>query len=210
MSKGALRARTGSCRMSANEQHGANGSGSSHPGDARIRRTRRLLHEALGHLLRQKEYEDIGVKEILDRAAVARSTFYAHYGDKDELLLSALHEIMGLDRPSSCPCDRLLGFSLPMFQHVEQHLSEVDMPMPLRGHRAVHDKLEVVIRGVVACELARMPRRVGALPADLLARHIASTFVVVFEWWLSCAPKLPAREAHARFMRLVTPVLPEP
>lgn len=207
MSGGALRERTGSCWMSANEQHDANGSGSSQPGDARVRRTRHLLHEALGHLLRQKEYEDIGVKEILDRAAVARSTFYAHYDDKDELLVSALHEIMDLGRSSSGPCDRLLGFSLPMFQHVEQHRSKVDMPMPRRGHRAVHDKLEIVIRGMVDRGLARMSRHVGALPADLLARHIASTFVVTFEWWLSCAPELSAREAHARFMELVTPLL---
>jgi AcrR family transcriptional regulator len=191
--------------MSAIEQVGAKGSESLRSGDARVRRTRRLLHESMGELLRQKEYEDIGVKEILDRAAVARSTFYAHFGDKDELLLSALHEIMDMDRPSSGTCDRVLRFSLPMFQHVERHRGKVDMPVPPRGHRSVHDKLEAVMRDVVERELARMPRDAGALPADLVARHVASTFIAVFEWWLTCAPELPAREAHARFVRLVTP-----
>lgn len=196
--------------MSAIKQDGVKRSESSRSGDARVRRTRRLLHEALGKLLRQKEYEDIGVKEILDRATVARSTFYAHFGDKDELLLSALHEIMDMDRLSSSTRDCFLRFSLPMFQHIERHRSEVDNYVPLRGHRAVHDKLAVVIRDVVERELERMPRPAGALPADLLARYVASTFVVVFEWWLSCAPELPAQEAHARFMGLLTPVLPRP
>ena len=69
--------------MFAIEQEDAKGSGLSRCDDARARRTQRLLHEAMGQLLRQKEYEDIGVKEILDRAGVARSTFYAHYGNKD-------------------------------------------------------------------------------------------------------------------------------
>lgn len=193
--------------MFAIEQEDAKGSGLSRCDDARARRTQRLLHEAMDQLLRQKEYEDIGVKEILDRAGVARSTFYAHYGNKDELLLSALHEILDMDRPLYGTCDRVLCFSLPMFQHVERHRSEVDMRAPPRGHRSVHEKLEAVICDVVERELARMPHHVGALSADLLARHVASTFVVVFEWWLSCAPELPAREAHARFVRLVTPAL---
>ena len=193
--------------MSAIEQEGAKGSESSRSGDARVRRTRRLLHEAMGQLLRQKEYEDIGVKEILDRAAVARSTFYAHFGDKDELLLSALHEIMDMDRPSSGAGDRVLRFSLPMFQHVERHRGEVGMPAPPRGHRSVHYKLEAVMRDVVERELARMPRHDCALPADLVARHVASTFIAVFEWWLNCEPELPAREAHARFVKLVSPAL---
>jgi len=51
--------------------------------DARVRRTYRALHEALGSLIQQRPYERILVKEILARAQVARSTFYAHFHDKD-------------------------------------------------------------------------------------------------------------------------------
>src|SRR5215469_931964 len=47
--------------------------------DRRVQRTRDLLHEALGSLIREKPYDEIAVKEILDRANVGRSTFYLHF-----------------------------------------------------------------------------------------------------------------------------------
>jgi len=53
--------------------------------DRRIQKTKSLLHEALGSLIREKPYDAIVVQEILDRANVGRSTFYMHFSDKDDL-----------------------------------------------------------------------------------------------------------------------------
>jgi AcrR family transcriptional regulator len=61
--------------------------------DRRIRRTRRILHDALLTLVLEKGYEHTTVQDILDRADVGRSTFYAHYRDKDALLLSSFEEL---------------------------------------------------------------------------------------------------------------------
>src|SRR4029450_490800 len=57
-------------------------------GDRRVRRTRRILGEALVSLVLEKGYDQITVQDILDRADVGRSTFYAHYRDKDALFLA--------------------------------------------------------------------------------------------------------------------------
>jgi AcrR family transcriptional regulator len=57
--------------------------------DRRIQRTRRLLQDALVGLILEKGYEAITVQDILDRANVGRSTFYEHFYDKDDLLLSS-------------------------------------------------------------------------------------------------------------------------
>src|SRR6188474_2033865 len=54
--------------------------------DRRTRRTRQLLRGAFVALLKEKRYEDISVQDIIERADVARSTFYVHYVDKDDLL----------------------------------------------------------------------------------------------------------------------------
>src|SRR6185436_15529305 len=56
------------------------------PKDRRIRRSQLLLQNALLALLKEKRYEDISVQDIIERADVARSTFYVHYVDKDDLL----------------------------------------------------------------------------------------------------------------------------
>ena len=53
--------------------------------DRRIQKTQKLLREALFSLIREKNFDSIVVKDILDRANVGRSTFYMHFGDKDEL-----------------------------------------------------------------------------------------------------------------------------
>jgi AcrR family transcriptional regulator len=54
--------------------------------DPRIRRTRDLLQQAFGTLLKQKEFDKISVQDITDLATVNRATFYAHYPDKFALL----------------------------------------------------------------------------------------------------------------------------
>jgi AcrR family transcriptional regulator len=56
--------------------------------DARVRRTRDALGDALVALMQEKPFETITVQDVLDRAHVGRSTFYAHYSDKDDLLMS--------------------------------------------------------------------------------------------------------------------------
>src|SRR5262245_23066722 len=58
--------------------------------DRRIQRTRDLLHQALISLMIEKGYEVITVQDIIDRANVGRSTFYAHYVGKQDLLVSGL------------------------------------------------------------------------------------------------------------------------
>lgn len=54
--------------------------------DRRVGRTQQLLFDALLALVQEKRYNKITVQEILDRANVGRSTFYAHFQDKDDLL----------------------------------------------------------------------------------------------------------------------------
>ena len=60
--------------------------------DLRIRRTRSLLSNALVALMQEKSIDKITVQEVLDRAAVGRSTFYLHYRDKDDLFLCVLED----------------------------------------------------------------------------------------------------------------------
>lgn len=54
--------------------------------DPRIRRTRRLLQQALGKLLENKDLDDLSVQDIAHEASVNRATFYDHYPDKFALL----------------------------------------------------------------------------------------------------------------------------
>src|SRR5215203_478965 len=61
--------------------------------DRRVQKTRKLLQDALIQLVTEKSYESVSIREILERANVGRSTFYAHFQDKDQLLHSILDRL---------------------------------------------------------------------------------------------------------------------
>lgn len=61
--------------------------------DLRIRRTYRLLSDALMRLMKKKPFEKISVKDICDEAMVHRTTFYTHFEDKYDLLKYCIREL---------------------------------------------------------------------------------------------------------------------
>ena len=62
--------------------------------DVRIRRTRERLGGALVSLIVEKPIDDVTVQQVLDRASVGRSTFYLHFSDVNDLLLSQLERFL--------------------------------------------------------------------------------------------------------------------
>lgn len=60
--------------------------------DPRIVRTRKLIMEAFMGLAIEKEFKDITIKDITERATVNRATFYYHFFDKHDLLEKVLSE----------------------------------------------------------------------------------------------------------------------
>ena len=62
--------------------------------DKRIEKTDKALQETLLSLLKEKDIEEITVKEICEKAMTSRITFYAHYRDKYELLYNII-QILG-------------------------------------------------------------------------------------------------------------------
>src|SRR5829696_7836983 len=64
--------------------------------DRRVQKTRKLLQDALIELVAEKGYEAVTIQEILDKANVGRSAFYAHFQDKDQLLHTILDHLAEL------------------------------------------------------------------------------------------------------------------
>ena len=68
--------------------------------DRRIRRTKRLLIQALTKLMQQKQVNEITVKELTDLADINRGTFYLHFRDIYDLLERIEDEL--LDGMAEC------------------------------------------------------------------------------------------------------------
>jgi AcrR family transcriptional regulator len=181
--------------------------------DSRVRRTELSLHRSLASLIHEKSYDAIVVKEILARANVARSTFYAHFDGKEELLLSSIQHLLADARErlaqASDPVERLLYFSLPVLQHIEAYLERSPAGRQPPVQWQVHQRLESALIEQLEVDIGRaqLAGAEQAVPPELLARHLAATFLVVMDWWLRRRSASSAREAHDLYRSLVESTL---
>jgi AcrR family transcriptional regulator len=184
--------------------------------DRRVQKTRSLLHQALGSLILEKSYETITLKEILDRANVGRSTFYMHFRDKDELLVSSIQGMLRAGQPARPPSsarrdERVLWFSLRLLEHIHHHQNMSEVRMGARGRAIIHDHLRSVLAEMIADEVDKCLDSCRSKPSHvsptLLAHFIASTFVLVLDWWVDTRSALRPNEINAAFQALVLPTL---
>jgi AcrR family transcriptional regulator len=173
------------------------------------------LARALGSLIREKSYDAIVVQEILDRANVGRSTFYTHFRDRDELLISSIHDMLSV-LPAGFPQtgkrhERIISFSLPIFEHIHHHRRSGGARMGNRGRAILHEHLQKVLGELMANDVRKnfqSRRKVsGQIPADLLVQYVASTFILVLNWWVESRDPLPPDEINELFRALVLPTL---
>jgi len=71
--------------------------------DPRVKRTRKLLQQALTELMAEKSFRGITVRDITARATLNRVTFYAHFPDKHGLLEYTIRELIHERLRSSLP-----------------------------------------------------------------------------------------------------------
>jgi AcrR family transcriptional regulator len=187
--------------------------------DRRVQRTRRLLHKALMSQILEKKYESITVQEILDRADVGRSTFYTHFHDKDELLVSGFENVKSLLKSAQTTAkelpgkfhEKIIGFSLPMFEHAHEYRS---VNRALLGstaetvvRRQIHSALEGIIGPEVQAAMQRRKHADCAVSPELLTHFLVSTYISVLTWWLNTRHPIPPKEIHKAYQQLVLPCL---
>jgi AcrR family transcriptional regulator len=184
--------------------------------DRRIQKTQRFLHEALFSLIHEKSYDAIVVKEILDRANVGRSTFYTHFRNKDELLVSCIHDMLrsvqSAGRPPSATWyERILWFSLPIFEHISRYGRAGEAKIGTRGRAIIHAHLQHLLAELMAedvrKEFQNRREKVVQVPPDLFVQYVASTFILVLNWWVDSRSPLPPKEVNDVFRALILPTM---
>lgn len=66
----------------------------AHDLNRRTRRTRRAISDALIGLISTRRYEAIRTADLIEAAGVGRSTYYEHFRNKDDVLISVLDPIL--------------------------------------------------------------------------------------------------------------------
>ncbi len=159
--------------------------------DPRPARTKAILFEALMQLIQEKRWERIRVQDILDRTGIGRSTFYAHYDNKFDLLTSEIPSVM---LPISATDEEL--DLLPLFQHVAD-VGSVLLPLmtqPLLGEVNQTFHRELVSSWTEHLVAAGVPEARRGVAAEILA----GAFLAVAKQWLvdGCQPEPVAINAE--------------
>jgi AcrR family transcriptional regulator len=184
--------------------------------DRRVRRTRRALADALLSLLNEKRYEAVTVQDILDRADVGRSTFYAHFLDKDSLLLDAFramrqqHSLPGSAtepaEPGGFAWSRdTFGWSLDMLHQFESASSLYSSMVGSPGCAIAVEEMERELDGIVRRDLAALAGRHPSRVPDMVVRFVVTAFMSILPWWLEHPDALSVEEVDRVFRVLTLP-----
>jgi AcrR family transcriptional regulator len=155
-------------------------------------------------------------KRASEDANVGRSTFYTHFRDKDELLVSGIHEMMRSLHSAVLPSpvkgyEKIIRFSLPIFEYHDRHRHTGVARMGAKGRAIIHEHLQEVIADLITEDVrkALQSRRkaVGQIPPAVLVQYVASTFILVLNWWAESRGPLRSQEVNALFRALVLPTL---
>jgi AcrR family transcriptional regulator len=186
--------------------------------DRRVRRTRRLLHEALRSLILQKGYDHVTIQDVIDRADVGRATFYAHFRDKDDLLMSGFEEmrkslrqhLVTSPRAQEEPLGEGLGIARALFDHAQGHRREYRAHVGSRGGDAittlVHKELTSLVRTHLDQVIAH--RRVKpVVPVEVITHYVVSALLALLTWWLDSDLPYTADRMAQMVERLMTPAV---
>jgi len=176
--------------------------------DRRSRRTRRLIAEALIALMVEGRYDRITVQEIIDRADVGRSTFYAHYRDKEDVLISEGERVLALlHLDTDDTGDQQLIPSLGLFQHVQEHHHLYHALVRGHGVDLLYETGHRYLSASVAQRLATLATNGYAptAPLPLLADYVAGAFLSLLRWWLEHQQPYSPEQMHMIFQQLVLP-----
>jgi AcrR family transcriptional regulator len=186
--------------------------------DRRMQKTRANIFDAFNRLLSRKSYSKITIQEIIDEANIGRSTFYAHFETKDDLLKAMCQNLFDHIFSDDLHAEETHDFSLSKGQsnflltHILYHLKD--------------DKKN--LNGVLCCESSDLfwnyirqqfsrftknyilnikTEKSSHIPDELLSSHISGSFVELVKWWMQNGMKETPEELEKYFEALIFSII---
>lgn len=171
--------------------------------DRRQRKTRKAIYDAFEELMSEEHYREVTVAQIIERADIGRSTFYAHFETKDDLLSSMCTEMFdhifeGVN--AYCVTHQelqtadLAGKLAHLLYHLRDTHSGVCGKLIREGEPYFTAYFQDQLRVLIDAEAGPAA---GDMPPDLRSAMLVSAFSQVVSWWVAEG----AREQPERLAR---------
>jgi AcrR family transcriptional regulator len=181
--------------------------------DRRVQRTREMLHRAAAELIAEKGYNAVTVGDITERANLGRTTFYLHYRNKADLLLSSHEESFFATTFEVTTLEDLFADEaspqlVSIFEHA-MHVREM-YRMVMQGEDGA-----VLMRGTQDQFAHRLEMKLrrwfnekdSTIPFSILANYIAGSQLSLVAWWLEKRSPHSAQQMAQSFQQMRRAIL---
>jgi len=186
--------------------------------DRRIKRTHRLVRDAFIELVLEKGYDGVRIEDIIERADVARTTFYTHFRDKGDLLqfvVDSFRERTEQRIPNIEIDDRGLPLVEQLsvsFKNIAENAPIFRMALEPNGMPKFYDEIHQIIADMIEVLLHNHTEQTGRefpVPISLMAYHFAGGILSSAKWWLqeNRIYLISPEEMATLFLRLHRPFL---
>jgi AcrR family transcriptional regulator len=181
------------------------------PLDRRVQRTRQILQEALIALILEKGYEAVTVQDIIDRANVGRSTFYSHFRDQEELLLSEFEKLWAefekhmaaVSASDTDPWD----LSTLIFKHAQHYLRLYKAVVGRQSWHIMESYFYARLTSLIREQLQSRWRgkQKDFMPVEVVTHHLVTSLIALLIWWLDNDLPYPAERMADLYRQLTKP-----
>lgn len=180
--------------------------------DPRVSKSTHALGAALVELLLEDNFENITVQSILDRAGVGRSTFYAHFRNKNDVLHSSYENMFGwleqkLDVPQASPAGVRIVPVSEFLTHIVDSSRVVDALRSSGQLEEIWDLSVGFLARMIERRITALPGTTPPIPAALVARMLAGALMEMIKWWDDHQSTATPAQMDATFQALARTLL---
>ena len=150
------------------------------------------------------------MQDILDRADIGRTTFYAHYFDKEDVLNNMTEQILEMfthQIAHSTARQRVVP-SLELFEHIYQspnpHFRAL---MQGRASEPLWEAIQTALCRAIEPALCTLcaEKRSPPIPLPVVSEYLAGTFLTLLKWWVEASMPYPPQQMESIFQQLALP-----
>ncbi|MDL2237592.1 TetR/AcrR family transcriptional regulator [Christensenellaceae bacterium OttesenSCG-928-K19] len=186
--------------------------------DRRQQKTRNAIFQAFGALLAEKNYSKMTVQNIIDKANIGRTTFYAHFQTKDDLLKEMCVDLFSHVFSETLNIEKTHDFSMKtgnpraIITHILYHMLDSNKNImgiltSESGELFLTFFRQYLNKLLAARILEGSDMSDKGIPEDFLINHISSSFVGMVQWWIKNSLKQSPELLSDYFLSVIAPAV---